>query len=402
MKRTLTIVGGTYWEVCIEPKREPELYGSGFRAAAALSEKEFNVELHTCIGKLHKSLLASFAEAFGIKLKSQIIEKTVTFGYYHPLAIPECINPNDQIVAFPPIESDFILYYGLVEANAAIRGNYVVHDPQNQILFSATGSTANHLAIVLNRKEAYILSESEESIPLKEVGQSLLASQAAEVVVIKNGSCGALVVDANGACVIPVFQTETVWPIGSGDVFSAVFAWQWAINKRKPCDAALLASQYTATFCNSNLLPLADSPDEFTAIQPRDNRKKIYLAGPFFTMGQRWLVNEFRLLLLEFGNEVFSPYHELGLATPEKKIFTTTDYQLAKEDLKAIHDADLVFAILCDHDPGTVFEIGYARALGKDVLIYSENLQQEDLFMMVGSECKVIPDFSTAIYAASW
>lgn len=397
MKTTLKVVGGTYFEVCIEPQREPYLYGSGFRGAAAISDKRFDVDLYTCVGKLDKPLLASFCDTFEITLKEQLIEKTVTFGYYHPLSTPECINLNEQNIKIPLIEGDNILYYGLIEATATVWGDYVVYDPQNHITFKETGSKANHLAIVLNRNEAFLFSGAEKIVPLKDIGRSLLASQQAEVVVIKDGPRGALVIDGQGEYVIPVFHTDTVWPIGSGDVFSAVFAWQWAILKKDPCYAARLASQYTATFCNSESLPLPNSPESFDAIELKNLPKKIYLSGPFFTMAQRWLMNEFRLSLLEFGNDVFSPFHELGIATAA---FNDTD--LAKKVMSEITNSDLVFAILCDNDPGTLFEIGYARALNKQVLIYTENLRQEDLFMMYGSQCIIVSDFSTAIYKASW
>jgi nucleoside 2-deoxyribosyltransferase len=402
MQHKLDIVGGTYFEVCIEPKKERDLFGSGYRAAAALSAKGFDIELHSCISQAQVAIATSIAEAYGFILQPTITEKTVIFGYYHPLSIPECINLNEQVITLPTIKRECILYYGLVEAKAVVHGNYLVYDPQNQIPFSSTGSTANHLAMVMNRKEAYHLSGCPETVSLKEVARVLLASQGAEVVVIKDGSQGALVVDADNIYIIPVYRTETVWPIGSGDIFSAVFAWQWAINKKPPCDAALLASQFTATFCSNTVLPLTEVPDEFEAILPKPKPKKIYLAGPFFNIAQRWLVTEFRLLLKEFGNDVFSPYHDLGIVPGGNAAFSKDDYVLARKDLNAIQDAELIVAILCDHDPGTVFEIGYAKALGKEVLIYSENLRQEDLFMMVGSDCRIVSDFSTAIYAASW
>ena len=39
---------------------------------------------------------------------------------------------------------------------------------------------------------------------------------------------------------------------------------------------------------------------------------KVYLAGPFFSMGQRWLVDEARRCLGELGMDVFSPFHDIG------------------------------------------------------------------------------------------
>lgn len=403
MTKTLTVVGGTYFEVCIEPQRK-DLFGSGLRGAAAISGKGFNINFFSCLGRSELQLAESLCETFTIIPNFQLLDKTVTFGYYHPLTVPECINLNKSnlVKTLPTIQADCILYYGLIETNVSVFGDYVVYDPQNHSPFLKTGSTANHLALVLNRKEAYLLSGCTESTPIAEVCATLRAGQNAEVVVIKDGPRGAWVSDSNGESVVPVFQTPKVWPIGSGDIFSAVFAWQWAILKKEPLDAAMLSSQYTATFCSTELLPLPETPTLYKPTNSRAESKKIYLAGPFFTMAQRWLVNEFRTSLNEFGNNVFSPFHDVGLAFVDDENSETGLTQMANADLNAIHNADLVVAIICDKDPGTLFEVGYARALGKEVLIYSENVSDADLFMMYGSDCKIVSDFSTAIYMASW
>jgi nucleoside 2-deoxyribosyltransferase len=71
-------------------------------------------------------------------------------------------------------------------------------------------------------------------------------------------------------------------------------------------------------------------------------------------------------------------------------------------DLAAIEAADLMFAIVDGMDSGTVYEIGYARAKGKPVVVYSENETPEDKKMMQGSGCVLCDDFVTAIYQAIW
>ncbi|TIX42544.1 MAG: nucleoside 2-deoxyribosyltransferase, partial [Mesorhizobium sp.] len=128
-----------------------------------------------------------------------------------------------------------------------------------------------------------------------------------------------------------------------------------------------------------------------TPIKPGSGR--IYLAAPFFDLGQRWLVEEARLALIDAGADVFSPVHEIG---PGKATV------VAPADLNGLDGCDVVFAILNGMDPGTVFEVGYARKKGIPIVALAENEKEEDLKMFVGSGTIVAQDFVTAIYKAIW
>jgi nucleoside 2-deoxyribosyltransferase len=46
--------------------------------------------------------------------------------------------------------------------------------------------------------------------------------------------------------------------------------------------------------------------------------------------------------------------------------------------------------------------MGYAKALGKPVVMYTENESEEDKKMMEGSHCILCDDFVTAIYRMVW
>jgi nucleoside 2-deoxyribosyltransferase len=61
-----------------------------------------------------------------------------------------------------------------------------------------------------------------------------------------------------------------------------------------------------------------------------------------------------------------------------------------------------MFAVCDGLDSGTIYEVGYARALQKPVLIYCEALKSEDLKMMEGSGCQIFNDYVTAIYQTAW
>ncbi|KAA2238805.1 nucleoside 2-deoxyribosyltransferase [Chitinophaga agrisoli] len=388
------ILGGTYLELCIEPQYR-ELYGSGLRAAVALSNTGKKISFTSCIGKDKYDAAKSICDNFNIVSNFKLIEETVSFHYYHPLSSPIFQSSifDRPKVSLPDIDAENILYYGMIEATAKVSCDFAVYDAQNSIGFRETESTAEHLAILVNQNEARLISGLKDSVDLEQIGRSLLESQGAEVVVIKNGSSGALVIEDSGIHKIPVFATSAVWPIGSGDIFSAAFAWKWMLEKESAFDSAMYASRFTAYYCESRLLPLPTDIPHYEALSDRSKKKKIYLAGPFFNIAERWLINEVRSCLLSFGNQVFSPFHDVGFGE---------SLDIACQDLEGIKSADVIFAIVNGLDPGTLFEVGYARAIGKRVVLLAENINEVDLLMLEGSNCEITNDLSTAVYKASW
>ncbi len=199
---------------------------------------------------------------------------------------------------------------------------------------------------------------------------------------------------------MPAFQTDTVWKIGSGDVFAANFALSWAMEGRGASESALHASQATAVYCDGRGFPELSMLKAFPA-QPiqasarwKDGRRpRIYLASPIFTLAQLWLVEQARENLQNFGLEVFSPFHDVGYGSAN---------DVVQLDLEGIHMSDLVFAIADGLDSGTIYEIGYARAQGKPVVVYCENESNEDLKMLEGSGCVLCKDYVTSIYRSLW
>lgn len=395
----LDIIGGSYIENCIDPSYK-DLFGSGLRAACALSNKNFEINFYSCICERYKQNLELKSQTFGFNCCTYEISRTIEFDYYHPLSKPDLIyDPDLENINANLNSLDNVLYYGMVEAKFKFEGNYVVYDPQNHKRFYDTGSTAKHLALVLNKNEATILATIKNN-DLNEIGKSLLKTENAEVVIIKNGSHGALVFEKESVNSIPIFETSIVWPIGSGDIFSAVFAWKWMIEKKSPLESAMLASKYTAQFCQTQHLPLIETFLTFKSISKQEIKRKIYLAAPFYTLSERWLVNEIRNTLLDFGNDVFSPFHDVGLTDSTNLL--DENKRIAKSDLDSLKECNTVLAVISGLDAGTLFEIGHAIALDKKVVIYSENVQENDLTMLLGSGCDITSDFSTAIYKASW
>jgi hypothetical protein len=244
---------------------------------------------------------------------------------------------------------------------------------------------------VANAREIAALSGTDDKVA---GARDILDRWNAEVVVVKSGLDGATIVTRDRSMSVPAFRTRSSFTIGSGDVFAAAFTAFWAIEKQDPQTAARNASLAVADYVEDRNLPIR--PSTVLALSSRaplkPDRDRVYLAGPFFTMAQRWLIDEGRRCLAEVGMKVFSPFHEIGPGPAE---------EVGPADIAALRECDAVFAVLDGLDSGTVFEVGYARAIGKPVVGFSQNVSEEDLKMIEGSGCTVLGDFVTAVLAVA-
>ncbi|MCD0462311.1 PfkB family carbohydrate kinase [Roseiconus lacunae] len=396
----IDIVGGLYKEYC-DSGRWSELYGSGLRAAAALSSRSSDIRLTGCVGKSDVATANAVARTFGVQLAASEIDETISFAYLHGLASPE-IFPRSVHTSVPlTLVGDNVLAFGMIESEWQIVGKRVVYDPQDPVhpigFRQRKNCQATSLAIVCNSNELRLLTKIED---ITESARALLSIESAEVVVVKCGARGALVCTSNHIELVPAFLTSSVWPLGSGDVFAAIFAHQWACLGEEAVESAVEASKATAFYCQERTLPIPLNVEDtlgkpLSPIVLRDGvkRKRIYLAGPFFNVMERWMIEETRSLLTQFGFDVFSPLHDVGIGSASKVV---------QQDLRGLQTCDGVFAVLDNLDSGTLFEVGYARAIDLPVVGYAENVAGESLKMLEGTSCHIYHDFVSAIYGLQW
>lgn len=391
----ITIAGGVYHERCIWPDWD-HFYGSAGRAAAALSGHVDTITLRSYARPDVATRFSPYADLYGFTFDPVHTEQVVSFEYIHSLSVPlirpapVMIPPNPPI----PVSASVVLRFGMLEGCARVDAERCVYDPQSAFHpepFDANGSNAKHLAIVANQGETLALGGGNDPIA---AAQSLL-KRGAEVVVVKSGAKGAYVVEASGVSHVSAYRTDRVWTVGSGDVFAAIFAAYWGAHGAPTVDAAELASRAVAAYVESMALPVPLPPVLLQSSRPKTVAAggKVYLAAPFFTLGQRWLVDEARRGLGELGLEVFSPVHDVGAGPAD---------QVAPADLAALDVCDAVFAILDGTDSGTLFEVGYARAHGKPVYALAQTVSNEDLKMVQGSNCRIFDDFVTALHHTAW
>jgi len=396
----IAITGGVYLEVCMSPSWS-EVYGSGGRAASAIARLGGDAELNCYADDERSEVIKARSELEGFALVNTAISKSTKFAYHHCLETPT-IHFGDLKQKPIPVQAEHVIQFGFIEGGAIVTADFAVYDPQNPgspEKFESNGSTARHLALILNKTEASILYEMPAA-SATEIAKKVISSGEAEVVIIKMGPLGALVCDETGHHHIPAYFTESVWKIGSGDVFVATFGYFWMERGIAPLEAATLASKATAYYCENMGFPSFAQLKEFkpepivASQQYLDGQNpQVYLAGPFFTMAQLWLIDEVRKNLREAGLIVFSPYHDIGMGAAE---------DVVHQDLKAIDDCNLLFAIGDGLDSGTMYEIGYARAKNKPVILYTENETAENKKMMEGSGCMLFTDYVTAIYNCVW
>ena len=399
---TVQVVGGVYREECVHPRFD-DVYGSAGRAALALATIGTDVALHSYMNEATSTVMLEKAAYLpGLSIQVTRVKEQVGFRYLHPLAVPRIYDVPS--VQHPPIRvrGEKVVRFGMLEGDSVVEADWAVYDPQSARDargFRENGSSATHLALVLNACEARELTGGADADILT-TASAVAEQEGAEVVVVKMGASGALVWTASGVGHVPAYRSSRVWKIGSGDCFVSYFANAWMLQHRPPLEAAALASKATAFYCETQGFPTAANlvddvrkPVRFMAGSSCDMPRQVYLAGPFFDLMQVMLIEQARGSLAAIGLKVFSPYHDIGLGSA---------HDVVEKDLAAIAKSHVVFAVSDGLDAGTVFEVGYARALNKPVVVYSERHRDESVKMMEGSGCIMCDDFTTAVYSALW
>ena len=144
-------------------------------------------------------------------------------------------------------------------------------------------------------------------------------------IVMKYGPFGARVFTPNGkVAVIPAYRTKDVFSIGTGDVFSAYFARFWGVDGMNLVEAANYASKAVAAYVSSwgSIQNLTVRDLEELSFQPVKSDKKllspIYLAGPFFTLADKLMLEEIKHAFSSMDVPFFSPIDVVGTGAPEQ------------------------------------------------------------------------------------
>lgn len=387
----MIVVGGVYREQCAWPPRDL-LMGSGLRAAAALSGSR-KIHLHSAVDEGTKQEAIYTAGGYGLSLTSVTRSEPVGFEYYTPVSDPAIDGRMATVDGELLAVGDAALVFGMIECEPTVDADRLVLDPQQPRDLAELKLDAlsfNELAVCANAAETIQVGRRKS---LRAAARSLLRSSGARVVVTKCGAIGALVTTARAQHEVGPFPSERVWPLGTGDVFAAGFAYGWASRRLPPLRAARLASAAASIWASQQTLPIPVRRLASRTGRPtRFARPRIYIAGPYFSLAERWLVDLVKATLEGLGARTFSPFHEVGPGGDE----------VAMQDIKGIQQCDGMLVLLDGEDGGTVFEAGWATRHDLPIVAYAQTEMKECRKMLRGTGAELHEDLSTAIYRAIW
>ena len=382
----MIVAGGCYHEVCEHPHWRA-LFGSGGRAAFALSALVPDLELKTYYPADRLADLYPI-EASGVKVHASASASPIAFVYFHGLSDPVISPMPSQITPHPPIraEGDVVLRFGFLEGSAVVNADRAIYDPQSAESFepfACNGSRALELALVLNERE---LCGSGNSVGVEDAARQIISRGEASVLIAKGGIKGARLFDANNPTIfIPAYRSPRVFKIGTGDVFSAAFAFYWGRERLDAREAAELASRSVAHYCGSSNLPLPaaeglleSSPVGSLAFRP------ICIAGSPATLGGRWVLEEARWRLQQLGLQVVAPGLDGGECSQTVSV-----------------GGFGCLLVLTDHlDNAAAQLIASAGAVALPIIAFGQF--RDALAPTVVPLANVTDDFTTALYWASW
>lgn len=367
----MIVVGGCYRELCESPSWDA-LLGSGGRAAIVLAGLGSRTSLATYRPRgLHHDLY-SF-EVHGVSVTAQPSTTEVAFSYLHPLSQPIVVPyaiPRERPLV---VEGNSILRFGMKEGDAVVTAKHAIYDPQSAQaeLFAANGSKAENLAIVLNEFELRQLGQFEDT---GLAAERVMEWSGADAVVAKCGVRGAWVFVPNETPQwVPAFRSSSVFKIGTGDVFSAVFAYHWAECDTRPVEAATLASRSVAAYATSASLPLRNS-DTARLTPVGDAQEAVVVVGGAATLADCWLCEEAVSRLIELG------------------------VSARKASVDALPSAGSLL-VLADGLAEANSVILAALAAGLFVVVFR---QRTILPVASGASVQLTDDFATALYWVGW
>ncbi|MEX0153799.1 PfkB family carbohydrate kinase [Microbacterium sp. LMI1-1-1.1] len=379
----MIVVGGSYTETVLYPSRESVFMGSGLRSAEILGDE---VEVLVTVATTDEQ------QEIYRRVSSRVISRQsrVEFEYLDPALGPRVIgltalSGDVPLVSYPDHD---VLAFGLAEFPHGydVAAERVVFDPQSpgELHPEVLGRiNAEKIAVCANRAEARMLTGCSSP---RDAAIALLDLARVETAVVKCGALGYVVAEKSSAHWQHAAPSLTVNSLGSGDVFSSIFAREWFAGETA-FDAAHRAntevSRHVAgdSTSHGNTLPL------HPGYAPR-----VYLAGPFFTLAERWLVERARVVLDALGARVFSPIHDVGPG----------DIEVAQKDLDGLDSCDVVLALLDGFDPGTVYETGWAARQNIPIVGFSSERHPKETKMLVGMGAEIHDDLTTAMYRAIW
>ena len=120
--------------------------------------------------------------------------------------------------------------------------------------------------------------------------------------------------------------------------------------------------------------------------EPRD----VYLAGPLFTPGERFYLDQIDAICHRWSLTTYLPHRDAGYGVASAASHYFSD------DLEMLKACPRAIAVLTggDVDAGTAWEIGYAHCAGKEVIGIREDVRQSDISLMIANSIRIVESLS--------
>jgi hypothetical protein len=264
----LIITGGTYAERCHYPDWN-RLFGSGLRAAVAVSGFSPGSELHTYSPASYEPDILATLSGFDIKPVLTPSNWEGQFEWLHPLDLIDWAKKPSHKGATIHVSGDVVLRFGMLEGDACVKGGRVVYDPQSEPGgFSENSSEAENLAIIMTPSELVNMVRPGRDYDKQLIQSSIVdlfsavnsASKLESfVLILKDGLGGLTVYLGDDPIMIPTYAPESYFRIGSGDILAAAFSYAWGEKQQNAADAADFAARCLAYFVDGPRIPLPEN-----------------------------------------------------------------------------------------------------------------------------------------------
>lgn len=290
----ISIVGGVYAERCKYPVWD-QIYGSGLRAAIAVSSVSDAVRLHAYVPNDWMEDVELTLASFGATGNLHESGHPMTFEYLHAFLRKEPPEPPPNPYPELSVQDEVVLRFGMMEGDACVTGDRVVYDPQSpNASFYSNGSTAGSLTMIVGGWElpgtaAALAKRKSESqldslMPDEETLRSAVTAlrdlpKSPQIILVKDGVGGLIVFQGDEPIRVPSYAAESFFRIGSGDVTAAAFAHAWGELRLDPVEAAHYAARCTAHFVEGPRLPLPTVSEVRNRRPNTALREKIRIVG---------------------------------------------------------------------------------------------------------------------------
>jgi sugar/nucleoside kinase (ribokinase family)/nucleoside 2-deoxyribosyltransferase len=384
--------------------------GAGLYAAIAAARQEMKIDFLTVYGPEIEKYSLQFWETMGVStqysmyLENYSVPRYLVTGYKafeHKNSTPMTdvkigvdynphINKDCAGLLLFPIDHSFpeSLCKLAFERSIPI---FLDPKPNDKSIQQAKNILKYVTALLVNEEEALLLSEStniDEAIEkLEKMGPKYL--------IIKRGHKGCTLVCDENRVNFPAFKSNVVCTLGSGDVFGGAFAAAFLRTGNIEYSVQIgncVAANFIESLAVETVIDKAGVEKDLYIrekfVIDEKLLKKVYLAGPFFSIQEINWVKQISDRLESAGFTVLSPSRENGIINADMSFEQRKE--VFQSDIDLLNDADVVVALVDHDDPGTCFEIGYAFQRG--IPVYGLKTSQEDLNNMIQFGCRHLTD----------